>query len=68
MSNTNDALNVKMKDTGRAYLLRKVKSIEMTSGVLSDLLDREITDPTDKMRVSAYRRGFEKAIYLLRYS
>ena len=65
---TDAALNVKIKDGWRAYMLRKVKVLETTLSVIDDLLYNEIKEDQDRMRVNSYKRGLNKAIHTLRYS
>ena len=65
---TDAALNVKINESGRAYMLRKVKVLETALSVIDDLLYYEIKDDQDKVRVNSYKRGLNKAIHTLRYS
>ena len=59
---TDAALNVKIDNSGRTYLLRKVRVLDTAISIIDDLLYNEIKDEQDKMRVTSYRRGLNKAI------
>ena len=66
---TNDYINVKeVGNSGRAYMLKKLKLIEIATSVIADLLCSEIKDEQDKIRVQSYRRGLEKSLHIMRYS
>ena len=56
------------KEPGRDYMLRKIKIVEKSVSVLDDLLYCELKDESDKVRVLSYKRGFSKAISMMRYS
>jgi hypothetical protein len=59
--------NDEMKETGLAYMLKKIKTLETALSVIDDLMYSEIADLSDKVRVTAYKRGLTKAIHTLRY-
>ena len=64
---TDAALNVKIKDGWGAYMLRKVKTLETFVSVIDDLLYNEIEDSQDKVRVTSYKHGLNRAISTLSY-